>query len=313
VNGPLAPTFDGTGVPGGALRFDGSLSQHVDVPGGGGLDGTTVGTISMWAKWIGPQSNYHTGLNAPGAILSRQSDGTFSDNVIALSGTDPAAAGLTWRQNGAGPPIIIGGTAVGDDFWRHVAVRYSPGESELFLDGVSQGTAIGLPLNSNPLIPLSIGAWAGHGSTYSNSAIDDVAVFDDYLSATQINDLFTRTETPLTVGPGGPGVPPPFFGLVGHWEFEGNTLDSSGLDNHGTLEGAATVSGSDVPPIFGGTGALSLGGGGDHVLVDHHASLDITSEMTIAAWVKTTGDPAWDGIVAKAPSNGSASNSAGNY
>lgn len=97
--------------------------------------------------------------------------------------------------------------------------------------------------------------------------------------------------------------------LVAHYDFNGNTNDQSGLGNHGTLMNGATFS-NDVP--FGSGSSLSLGDGGQHVLVPHHASLDITETMTIAAWVKTEGN-AWEGLVAKSPSDGSMNNHAGNY
>jgi hypothetical protein len=73
--------------------------------------------------------------------------------------------------------------------------------------------------------------------------------------------------------------------LVGCWLMEegsGSTLfDSSGHGNHGTISGnpmwLTGVSG------FG----LQLDGVDDYVLVPDNASLDIDSQMTIAAWVKT--------------------------
>jgi hypothetical protein len=67
---------------------------------------------------------------------------------------------------------------------------------------------------------------------------------------------------------------------------------------------------SDSP--FAGGQSLSLGNGGQHVLVPHQASLDITETMTVSAWVKPEGN-SWEGLLAKSPSNGSGNNHAGNY
>lgn len=104
--------------------------------------------------------------------------------------------------------------------------------------------------------------------------------------------------------------------LVGWWQFDdvvGDTVpDRSGFMNDGTLMNGATIS-SDVPDFLGAGSSLSLDGGDQHVLVPHNTSLDIPSELTIAAWVKPIGNQAWDGIVAKSPSDGSAANQAGNY
>ena len=98
--------------------------------------------------------------------------------------------------------------------------------------------------------------------------------------------------------------------LVAHYPFDSGYDDISGLGNNGTAEGFASLA-SDVPPGFSGQ-SLLLEESGDYVLVDHSDSLDITETMTVTAWVKTVGD-AWEGLLAKNPSEGSPDNHAGNY
>ena len=72
--------------------------------------------------------------------------------------------------------------------------------------------------------------------------------------------------------------------LRGWWEMEEGSgtsvIDSSGLGNDGTLSGNPTW-------ITGQIGsALHLDGSGDYALVPDDPSLDITDEITIAAWVR---------------------------
>ena len=69
--------------------------------------------------------------------------------------------------------------------------------------------------------------------------------------------------------------------LVGLWRFNGDANDSSGTTppNNGTVYGACWVDGK-----FGK--ALSFDGDGDYVEVADSASLDITGDLTIEAWVK---------------------------
>ncbi|MCB1097391.1 MAG: hypothetical protein KDN22_17600 [Verrucomicrobiae bacterium] len=100
--------------------------------------------------------------------------------------------------------------------------------------------------------------------------------------------------------------------LVGLWRFDDeNANDSSAFENNGVLtEGEYS---DDVPDALGEGKSLSLIEGEQYIEVPHDVSLDITESMTITVWVKTDGEVAWDGILAKSPSDGSASNHAGNY
>jgi len=77
-------------------------------------------------------------------------------------------------------------------------------------------------------------------------------------------------------------VQPNAAGLIGHWRFDGNTQDASGLGNHGTAGGGTTFGAGIV-----GSGAINLSGSG-YVVIDGVAN-DITStNITLAAWIKTT-------------------------
>ena len=104
-------------------------------------------------------------------------------------------------------------------------------------------------------------------------------------------------------------------GMLGLWRFnDGDASDTSGNSppHDGTfVDGASLV--NDVPDPLRGGQSVKIDGGGQHVLVPHDPRLNITSAMTIAAWVKPIGNGVWDGIIAKNPSDGSSLNHAGNY
>ena len=100
-------------------------------------------------------------------------------------------------------------------------------------------------------------------------------------------------------------------GLVGLWSFNGDTTDSSGNGNDAALVNGASLD-ADVPAALGNGQSLRVGGGTQHALVPHDASLDITEAITIAAWVKPAGT-GWGAILAKSPSDGGGANQAGNY
>src|SRR2546425_8058185 len=88
-------------------------------------------------------------------------------------------------------------------------------------------------------------------------------------------------------------------GLVGYWKFdEGKTrvaADSSGNGNNGALKG------SGGPTWISGvlSNALRFDGADEYVNVPNSASLGISGDITVAAWIKREEPLAYDGVVAK--------------
>lgn len=81
-------------------------------------------------------------------------------------------------------------------------------------------------------------------------------------------------------------------GLIAYYPFNGNALDESGNNNHGTLQGDAAVvwnAGGNGKP---GGQVLSLDGGGDYVHVPDSPSLHLSTAGTIAAFINI--DPTAD-------------------
>jgi hypothetical protein len=74
--------------------------------------------------------------------------------------------------------------------------------------------------------------------------------------------------------------------LVGWWQFDGDTQDYSGLGNDGTAIGNPTFVAGTV-----GSGALNFNGTDDYVSVPNSSSLQLTSALTIAGWIKADS---WD-------------------
>ncbi|HWN95248.1 MAG TPA: LamG-like jellyroll fold domain-containing protein, partial [Methylomirabilota bacterium] len=192
--GGVTVAADRNGVAGGALGFSGA-SQYVTVPAGGGLNAATAGTVSMWVKWTGTQDA--DCCSTFGAVLARQANGLFSDNILALNSADPNTARLVWRQSGGPAPVLITSSSAVGTTWHHIAVTFASGGSTLYIDGIAQGTAAGGAMNNNASIALSIGAWAGDGAGFSTSSIDDVAIWDQPLSPAQIAQLAAQSKTPL--------------------------------------------------------------------------------------------------------------------
>ncbi len=70
--------------------------------------------------------------------------------------------------------------------------------------------------------------------------------------------------------------------LVGWWKFDGDALDASGNERHGTLNGSPTFG----PGVFGQ--ALECQANPDYVTIDGYKGILGTHAFSITAWVKTT-------------------------
>lgn len=87
----------------------------------------------------------------------------------------------------------------------------------------------------------------------------------------------------------------PSEGLVAYYPFTGNTLDSSGFENHGTNSGATLTT-----DRFGKVNsAFYFDGTTDIITVPAHISLRTNKELTLSAWVKpeTKTSNSWNFIL----------------
>jgi hypothetical protein len=102
---------------------------------------------------------------------------------------------------------------------------------------------------------------------------------------------------PVTVAP----QPTSTAGLVGAWSFNAGSgttaADSSGNGGNGTISGPTWTSG-----FFGG--GLLFDGVNDLVSVNDSNPLDLTSGMTLEAWVRPTAAGSWRNVIMKEGTNG---------
>lgn len=94
----------------------------------------------------------------------------------------------------------------------------------------------------------------------------------------------------------------PTVGLVGYYRFEQNTNDSSGVGNIGTAAAGFSYSTDPAEEVYAG----EFDGAGGRVVVPNSASIDITGDLTLAAWVKVTSTSfsAQPNILARNMNNG---------
>lgn len=137
----------------------------------------------------------------------------------------------------------------------------------------------------------------GDGHTASGVAVSHsyshAGTYTVRLTVTDNNGASRAATRSISVA-AAPSFPP----LRGYWAFNegsGSTAgDSSGNGNNGAIHGASWVSGSPD-----GSTALSFDGSGDYVTVPASASLAITGELTVEAWINPSGPGGTQRIVSK--------------
>jgi len=215
------------------LHFDG-VNDYVALPNGGGLSGSQTGTIEMWVKWNG--SNQDNSFDMYGAVCGRQSNNIFSNQLIALNGSDPNTAKIIWRPYNLSSTPLVSTTSPGNG-WNHIAITYSSGNQKMYVNGVLIDSSFETGYMPPSSVPLTIGAWIDDGQCFSNSNIDEVRLWNYERSASEIA---TKMNCEIM------GSEP---GLVGNYHFNqgvpyGNNLTENQLlndagSNHGTLHNMA--------------------------------------------------------------------------
>jgi hypothetical protein len=294
-NGTISgATWTTSGKYGNALSFNGT-NALVTINNAASLQLTSAMTLEAWVY--------------PTTVDSAWRDVIYKGNDnYYLEGT----------SNNSSRPAM-GGTFVGDLYgtspltantWSHLAATYDGATMRLYVNGVQVASRAQTGVIATSTNPLQIGGDSIYGQHFAGR-IDEVRIYNRALSAAQIqSDMNTpvgATPTPTpsptpTATPTPTPTPTPASGLVAAYGFnEGSGTvvnDVSGHGNNGTISGATwTTSGKYGNALsFNGTNAL--------VTINNAASLQLTSAMTLEAWVyPTTVDSAWRDVIYKGNDN----------
>jgi len=208
INGSVAPTADRFGNPSGAMSFAGGGGDNIDVGDPAALHLTGAMTITAWL-YLDSSSGVH---------------GARSSRILAKMGGSRAwSTGIEKNpQAGVLYPATIqissnGGDIIGLhddnqlplDQWVHFAGVYTPGTSlEVYLNGdLSAIRTDGIPASqfSNNGRDVLIGNRPDAGDTGWYGALDEVRIYSDALTETQIEEVMAIPEpaTMLMLGLGG--------------------------------------------------------------------------------------------------------------
>lgn len=202
-------------VSGNALTF--GLNSRVEIADNASLRFTNAQSYTLMA-WVYIESN----TNSWRGIVTKSRDQGLQYGIYLDMNNH-------WVY-GAGANINITSPTAATTGWHHIAVvQTGSGNRELFVDGVSNGTAIAQTSNGTGL--LRFGQSFNDFEKFDGGKLDEVSIFNTNLTSATIN---TWKNTSIT------NAHPDYANLVGYWKLDegtgsATTADASGHGYTGTL------------------------------------------------------------------------------
>ncbi|MWA07610.1 hypothetical protein F8568_046340 [Actinomadura sp. LD22] len=273
----------GAGKNGTALSLDGVYGfAEAGLPQ---IDSTKSFTVSAWVKPTAFGMNNvlaQNGNSQSGFQLGIEPQG---QPVFKKPATDTNDGGGTWQSAMSDTPLITGQ-------WAHLTGVYDQAAKQyrLYVNGELKATAAGVtPLASGGSFQIGRSLYNGNFLNYWAGGIDDVAVFSQALSDTQVQQLSS-------------GTVPDSAGLKAHWtmdEKQGSARVYSPADPIKATLGSGTTTG-----VAGQAGnALRLDGTTNGYAASDRPLINTRRSFAVAAWVKLDAAPSGDAAVLSAEGN----------
>ncbi len=269
------PTWT-SGIVGSALRLDGT-NDYVTASDSDDSKYTGDLTLCVWANitTAGSYRHFMGKHSGSGGTQNPFDFRTTADNPPKMSLVRSNTDYVAWD----GPPTTLGQ-------WRHycvVAPTTIQTAPMFYINGVptagilAGGTGTGTATGSGAAIRMGV---RSDGAVVMDGSLDEARIYNRMLSANEIMQIYK-----LEAGGNSTGIEP---SLKGYWSFNGQDMsdttayDRSGGGNNGTLTNSPTKTMGKVGQ------ALSFDGTDDYTTVADANSLDITSAISMAVWIKTT-------------------------
>ena len=222
----LCLALSATGISSGAMRFD-EVDDYIEIAGDDSIQLTDKFSIGMWFKpntlsssndYLLSKSYTTNGVGDSYAFLWEYVDDNVEFYADKYTGDNP--------RTGSSMPISSAE-------WHYIIYTYDKSQTTFsgYVDGVQvfSNTSKDFILleDSNPL---RIGARPEAGTTHFNGSIDEVLIYNDALTASEIQAMYAS---------GGAWYPKD--GLVSRWSME----------NNGVSTGQAHANGSTINDSFG--------------------------------------------------------------
>jgi hypothetical protein len=263
-----------------ALVFNGS-NQYVSIPNQASLALSANFTIEGWIYPTGVGSDATQG----GIIINKENSyeiARFADGTLQYALSSTGSGGWAWVNTGLVAPL---------NTWTHIALVKSGTGVTLYFNGTAAFTNNSAPAtmgsNTNAL-------WLAGRSSVSQYFQGNMDEFRLWSTA--------RTQSQLKVNMFNRALSNSAPGLVAYYRMNENAgtttanscTNTTGID--GTLANAPSWAAS---PIQFGDNAISFDGSDDYVNIPENSALDISSAITMEAWVYATGSNTIQDVISK--------------
>ena len=270
-----------------ALDFDGGATTNINVGNMTVIQGASTFSIAAWINVDSTGQQRIFGSWEAGANKRLAGLGIHTNNTLLLQ---ISSDGSAFDQ------LFSTSTIASTNTWYYVAVTFSNGTAEFYINGASAGAdTSSITSIYNVSNNYFIGSFQASSSIAFDGSISNVAVYNSALTSSQISTLFNfgTPETNISFSP------------TAWWKLDNTTTgiqDSSGNGNNGTNNGATQVSNSvavvpswKIPsalpiPTINTTSAINIGTAGTNpgpIGLNPYFDFDLSSVTTTSIWIKT--------------------------
>ena len=123
----------------------------------------------------------------------------ISDNIDLGINTGQGAGKIVWTIYNGSYSYLTSTTTITTNTWYHIVATYNNSLRELFIDGVSQGTATKTLVQSN--IEPTLGYRFTGGNVLFNGKIDQVRIFNRAITPNEVETLYDEVQCIPTIVP----------------------------------------------------------------------------------------------------------------
>ena len=222
------------GKSGNGLQFIARYLESVLIDGTASLNPEEF-SVSFWMKRTPEEEVPYAHIVSH---TTEEQDKGWVFDITETPDDDPGLRFSVFNEDGDG--IFPSDVPIESGSFIHIVGTFDGTTVRIYKNGVIlQEAQFAGRFNSNPETPLRIGAASFSASNLGWSGIiDEVAYFDRAISSEEITILYEKPGIGVGEDQGASLESDPdttYRALLGYWGFEGNTYDTSGNDNHGTI------------------------------------------------------------------------------